>query len=200
MSSNTVAVPAAHASRRVAEIDGKPPKRHMAEAARSTAISVGRGSIALTATASETVIGSKLRFKIGSVVVHRHHSKSLQLDGALDQTLDEHESPLRYLASFTTFKYLMWLMLFNPQPHSPCTRSRDEPFLFPNSIECGSSGTRRPALRRDVGLNPPPDTGDRPHARPICRLLPTVRPNAAGLDADAKYSLLALRPELLSPT
>ena len=58
---------------------------------------------------------------------HRHHPKPLQFHRRLDQTFQEHESPLRYPGSFTTPKYLMRLMFFNSQPSSACIHSCEEP-------------------------------------------------------------------------
>ncbi len=52
-----------------------------------------------------------------------HHTKPLQLDRCLNQTLNEHEFPLRYVDSLTTSKYLMELMLFKSQSLSTCTNS-----------------------------------------------------------------------------
>ena len=49
---------------------------------------------------------------------HRHHATPLQFHRRLDQTFQEHESPLRYEGCVPTPKYLMGLMFFNPQPLS----------------------------------------------------------------------------------
>ena len=98
----------------------------MAKAPWRPGIAVRAPRPTLAAPGQETPIWGQLGHQSAHVPRHRHDPKSLQFHRRLDQTFQEHESPLRYL-SVTTPKYLMRLVFFNSQPASTCTHSCEEP-------------------------------------------------------------------------
>ncbi len=55
-------------------------------------------------------VSSDRRHQSSRTTGDAHDTKPLQFDRCLDQTLNEHEFPLRYVDSFTTSKYLIELM------------------------------------------------------------------------------------------
>ncbi len=118
---------ARHAARRIPKRDRDAPQRHMAKAPCRTGISVRAPRPTLPAPGRETEVWGQLGHQSARVPRHRHHPKPLQFHRRLDQTFQEHESPLRYPGSFTTPKYLMRLMFFNSQPSSACIHSCEEP-------------------------------------------------------------------------
>ena len=118
---------APHAARRVAQRHRDPPQRYMAEAPYWTGVSVRAPRPTLAASGHEAAVWGQLGHQSARVSRHRHDPKPLQFHRRLDQTFQEHESPLRYPGCVTTPKYLMRLMFFNSQPSSACIHLYDEP-------------------------------------------------------------------------
>ena len=99
----------------------------MAEAPYWTGVSVRAPRPTLAASGHEAAVWGQLGHQSARVSRHRHDPKPLQFHRRLDQTFQEHESPLRYPGCVTTPKYLMRLMFFNSQPSSACIHLYDEP-------------------------------------------------------------------------
>ena len=127
---------APHAARRVAQRHRDPPQRYMAEAPYWTGVSVRAPRPTLAASGHEAAVWGQLGHQSARVSRHRHDPKPLQFHRRLDQTFQEHESPLRYPGCVTTPKYLMRLMFFNSQPSSACIHLYDEPILVPLRDRC----------------------------------------------------------------
>jgi len=99
------------------------PQWHIAETAHSAAITVRCTISALAAAGRVTAIRPQFDHQSRHVSRDIHDTKPSQLNRCFDQTFDEHESPLRYLGSFVTSKYLMVLMLINSKHLLWCTDS-----------------------------------------------------------------------------
>jgi hypothetical protein len=112
-----------HSSRRIAKLHRDPPHRHVTKASSATGITIRRGLQTATTTRRISPVSSDRRHQSSRAAGDAHHTKPLQLDRCLDQTLNKHEFPRRYIDTFTTSKYLMELMLFKPHPLSTCTDS-----------------------------------------------------------------------------
>ena len=135
---------APHAARRVAQRHRDPPQRYMAEAPYWTGVSVRAPRPTLAASGHEAAVWGQLGHQSARVSRHRHDPKPLQFHRRLDQTFQEHESPLRYPGCVTTPKYLMRLMFFNSQPSSACIHLYDEPVvertrLCPSTADYGQA-------------------------------------------------------------
>ena len=101
----------------------------MAEAPYWTGVSVRAPRPTLAASGHEAAVWGQLGHQSARVSRHRHDPKPLQFHRRLDQTFQEHESPLRYPGCVTTPKYLMRLMFFNSQPSSAYIHLYDEPVV-----------------------------------------------------------------------
>ena len=67
------------------------------------------------------------RCQAGDIARDPTHPKPLQFHRRLNQTFNEHKSPLRYPGSAPAPKYLMRLMFFKRQPVSGCIHLCEEP-------------------------------------------------------------------------
>ena len=105
----------------IGKLHRDPPHRHVTKASSSTGVAIRSGLQTATTTRGISPVSSDHRHQSSPATGDAHHTKPLQLDRCLDQTLNEHEFPLRYVDSFTTSKYLMKLMPFKSQPLSTCT-------------------------------------------------------------------------------
>ena len=112
---------------RIAERHRDPPQWHVPKAPCSPRVPVPARRPALATAGRKPQVWDQLSHQSTRVPRDRHHSKPLQFHRRLDQTFQEHESPLRYPGCVATPKYLMRLMFFNSQPSSACIHSCDEP-------------------------------------------------------------------------
>ena len=157
------------APRRIAQRHRDPPQRHMAKAPWRPGIAVRAPRPTLAAPGQETPIWGQLGHQSARVSRHRHDPKPLQFHRRLDQTFQEHESPLRYLGCLATPKYLMRLVFFNSQPASTCIHSCEEPKKTRSATGEGSLGgaTRTVKGRRARERQSPRRQSSSPTRRPL---------------------------------
>ena len=122
--------PALDPPRRVDQGHRDPPQRDMAKPPDPPRIPVVAPLVALPTARRIPPVGRQFRHQAGDVARDPQDPKPLQFHRRLDQTFQEHESPLRYPGCVATPKYLMRLMFFNSQPFSACIHLYDEPRIF----------------------------------------------------------------------
>ena len=120
---------------RIAERHRDPPQWHVPKAPCSPRVPVPARRPALATAGRKPQVWDQLSHQSTRVPRDRHHSKPLQFHRRLDQTFQEHASPLRYPGCVATPKYLMRLMFFNSQPASACIHSCDGPLSEGNYIQ-----------------------------------------------------------------
>ena len=115
-----------------------PPRCGLFLLRRSQRVPILAPVLAPTAARRIPPVRSQLRYQAGDIARDPTHPEPLQFHRRLNQTFNEHESPLRYPGSAPAPKYLMRLMFFKRQPVSGCVHSWDEP------DPCGSAPIHAP--------------------------------------------------------
>ena len=91
-----------HPPRLVAKLHRDPPHRHMAKPPNRTRVPIPRGFQTLPAARTKSQIRNDHRHQPRRGAGDALHTKPLQLDRCLDETLNQHEFPLRYVGGVAT--------------------------------------------------------------------------------------------------